>query len=553
MQRGPPGLAMGTGSSGGYAQTGGSAQPLQPERVAPELADLRKTLLLAAWNGDLAAHAGAGHELNSLSMAPNDRRLTPLGAAAYKGQADAVAWLLARGAEDDGGVYGGSTALDMAASAGHVEVARALLDAGADTYFGLFAAWHTALHVAAFRGHAGVARLLLERGVDVRGRVGGGPARVEYDWLPLHVAVGHGRVTVAQLLLENGADAMGRSARGELPLVIAIARGRFAAVKVLLDAGAAVDGRSRTSRLKPGLETDEIGQHALYCAAIHGHLGIVALLLERGAGGAGDDFGGASPWAAFVERSTVKPDRIANVLSALYAARTGFWLPPAGAEGAGGAPVPAAAREALRARPFDRDALRTLPFDRDALAALRERYLAPGAAAGEAAATSRGRALQGSPGTAAAAAAPLLDRCMAQGALPAAAASFVRDLAVVVDFGAPADKEAAAAELLFCLRVLDRLPGRAAAGAEAQGRVGAGRVLRPDMVAGVRKAPRRRSRPNAHNDAPADRARTPQRAPPKAPVCGPSAAPTTTRLPSPRLAARTRRAGGAMCKLITRH
>ena len=61
----------------------------------------------------------------------------------------------------------GTTALVWAAGAGHIEVARLLLEAGADedmaSTFGA-----TALRCAAEEGHVAVARLLLEAGADKR-------------------------------------------------------------------------------------------------------------------------------------------------------------------------------------------------------------------------------------------------------------------------------------------------------------------------------------------------------------------------------------------------
>jgi hypothetical protein len=68
--------------------------------------------------------------------------------------------------------------LHMAALAGHVEVARALLDAGAEVMLdGPDGA--TALSIAAVSGHAPLVAELLRRGADPRHRDGAGQTALE--------------------------------------------------------------------------------------------------------------------------------------------------------------------------------------------------------------------------------------------------------------------------------------------------------------------------------------------------------------------------------------
>ena len=58
----------------------------------------------------------------------------------------------------------------------------------------------TPLHQACAHGHTEVARILLQAGAEVnRGDL--------YDWTPIHIAARHGHAAIAKLLLEHGANA----------------------------------------------------------------------------------------------------------------------------------------------------------------------------------------------------------------------------------------------------------------------------------------------------------------------------------------------------------
>ena len=87
----------------------------------------------------------------------------------------------------------GWTPLHLAADGGSVEVASALLDAGAPPSArngsGL-----TPLHIAALMGRVDVARLLLARGADPVASDGGGKAPAEYAADAEVGALGVGRV-----------------------------------------------------------------------------------------------------------------------------------------------------------------------------------------------------------------------------------------------------------------------------------------------------------------------------------------------------------------------
>ncbi len=94
---------------------------------------------------------------------------TALHFAAFFGQGDAVALLLARGADVDahGAGWMTGTALNSAASRERAAIAGQLLDAGADVN-ATQAQGFTALHSAAHNGDAALAAMLLSRGADPR-------------------------------------------------------------------------------------------------------------------------------------------------------------------------------------------------------------------------------------------------------------------------------------------------------------------------------------------------------------------------------------------------
>ncbi|MEI5097972.1 ankyrin repeat domain-containing protein [Streptomyces sp. PmtG] len=182
-----------------------------------------------------------------------------LRAAAEAGDAVTVADLLAGGAAADarGGAGGPApgdgvagargqvpgqrrrTALDAAVGAGHAEVVRLLLAAGADPEQDVGAsAQETPLVLAAARGDTGVVRLLLDAGAHPDTRRGGAATA-------LMVAAMEGHTDAVALLLDRGAD-LEREGRGRTALEWAAFGGRLAVVRLLLARGARQVARART-------------------------------------------------------------------------------------------------------------------------------------------------------------------------------------------------------------------------------------------------------------------------------------------------------------------
>jgi tankyrase len=98
------------------------------------------------------------------------------------------------------------TPLIYAAASGHVEVARVLLEGGANVQRAN-ADQRTALHVAASYGHLDVCRLLLDWGAKVD------PVD-KWKYTPLNDAARRDYLSVVKLLVERGADVRLRNVDG---------------------------------------------------------------------------------------------------------------------------------------------------------------------------------------------------------------------------------------------------------------------------------------------------------------------------------------------------
>jgi len=84
------------------------------------------------------------------------------------------------------------------------------------------------LMMASLKGHLELARKLIERGADVN----------KTGWTPLHYAATNGHLPVIELLLEQHAYIDPESPNGSTPLMMAAHYGSPAAVKLLLESGA---------------------------------------------------------------------------------------------------------------------------------------------------------------------------------------------------------------------------------------------------------------------------------------------------------------------------
>jgi ankyrin len=200
--------------------------------------------------------------------------VTPLHLAASNGNADMIRLLIEAGAEPNRPDAIGETMLMAATARGIPEAVETLLELGAtvdqrDSYYE-----QTALMFAARAGFTDIARLLMQAGADIEART---RLDDEPDWIlpnsrpgfsfgigiirgglpvdrgmrpfrrggmtPLLYAARHGHTATAELLLDAGADIGGVEANAITPLLMAISNNQSAMAHLLIDRGAAVDAQ----------------------------------------------------------------------------------------------------------------------------------------------------------------------------------------------------------------------------------------------------------------------------------------------------------------------
>jgi ankyrin repeat protein/uncharacterized glyoxalase superfamily protein PhnB len=206
---------------------------------------------------------------------------TGLHTAAMHGRADAVRLLLQGGADPNAREAGDNTyPLHWAAANRHIEVVRALLDAGGDVHgvgdvHELDAiGWATFFHQPgrAPGDSPEVASLLFERGAHhhifsamslghlelIRAVVAQDPkaldrrlSRFEQGLTPLHFAISRKRHDILDLLIDLGADLEAKDLNGHTAVETAMLRGDREAMTRLLAAGANAPARIRSARIRP--------------------------------------------------------------------------------------------------------------------------------------------------------------------------------------------------------------------------------------------------------------------------------------------------------------
>jgi uncharacterized protein len=127
-------------------------------------------------------------------------------------------------------------ALHLAARSGHLDIVKALLEAGAAIDSLSWEDCRSTPFLAAVDGHfPEIVKYLLEKGADANGRDGDGISCLMY-------AACSGRVDITKLLLEAGADpnASGNG-KGQLPLCAAVMGGDRETIELLIEHGAAAD------------------------------------------------------------------------------------------------------------------------------------------------------------------------------------------------------------------------------------------------------------------------------------------------------------------------
>ncbi|GKT61429.1 ankyrin repeat domain-containing protein 52 [Colletotrichum tofieldiae] len=155
----------------------------------------------------------------------------------------------------------GRVALEIACEKGNQEIARMLLEVGADVNLRGHRG-RTPLCGASMNGHLELVKMILQHeGRLTIGSISG--------WTPLNAASQSGHLEVVKLLLDKGADITVATKDGRTPLYAASFKGHLEVVKLLLDKGADIT------------VANEGGWTPLYAASTNGHLEVVKLLLDK--------------------------------------------------------------------------------------------------------------------------------------------------------------------------------------------------------------------------------------------------------------------------------
>jgi ankyrin repeat protein len=125
----------------------------------------------------------------------------------------------------------GWTPLHLAAFFGHADLAKALLDRGAQVDArSTNAMKNTPLHAAAAGGHTNLVKLLAAHGADVHARQEGG-------WTALHSAAQNGNRQMVEVLLANGSDINARAVNNQAALDLALSGGHHEIAALLEELG----------------------------------------------------------------------------------------------------------------------------------------------------------------------------------------------------------------------------------------------------------------------------------------------------------------------------
>ncbi|XP_013378966.1 serine/threonine-protein phosphatase 6 regulatory ankyrin repeat subunit B [Lingula anatina] len=191
--------------------------------------------------GDIEIHCAAGDgKIERLQRLLTDRqrdinhqdgwKRTPLHNAASGGHTDCVKFLIQHGADTNIQDMWERTPLYKAASGGHTQCVELLLQHGADT--SIQDRWkRTPLHKAVRSGHTECVQLLLRHRANT--------SIQDENWMtPLHLAARGCHTECIQLLLQHGADTSIQDVRGRTPLHWAAVVGHTQCVQLLLQHGA---------------------------------------------------------------------------------------------------------------------------------------------------------------------------------------------------------------------------------------------------------------------------------------------------------------------------
>jgi ankyrin repeat protein len=200
----------------------------------------------------------------ALARATDDHGRTPLHHAAAQGRGEVVSILLDAGADIDAREEDGETPLHYAAWRNQLEVGRLLIERDTDLEARNHWGRTPLLIVGRETGNADMARLLIDAGADVN-------ARDRYNASSLDLAAWRGFADLVDLLLDNGAELPpANSQDGQFVAMFAADKGLVRLFNLCVDAGVDL-----------GLRTESDGS-LLHAASQGGSADVVTRLLEAG-------------------------------------------------------------------------------------------------------------------------------------------------------------------------------------------------------------------------------------------------------------------------------
>jgi ankyrin repeat protein len=159
----------------------------------------------------------------------------------------------------------GAAELHDAVKANDLQHVQALISSGANV--NELDLYGTPLHIAAARDSVEIAKVLIDAGADLEAEAGGSQNKGH----PLHTAAAADQVAVAALLIERGAKVDARDSKGRTPLIVAASYGHAQLAELLLESGA------------DPLEEDTIyRQTPIHAASVAGKVEVVMLVLSAG-------------------------------------------------------------------------------------------------------------------------------------------------------------------------------------------------------------------------------------------------------------------------------
>lgn len=188
---------------------------------------------------------------------------TPLMMAAHEDHPEIARLLINKGANVNYINANGWTALIEAADEGAYATTVVLLEAGADVNLHDKHRGRSAVTMAASEGHTQILELLLEEGADL--------SLLNDGYPPLQVAAEEGQLNIIELLLQKGIDINMQDHHGLTALAYAAAEGKFDVARYLVEKGATIDTK------------DENNRTPLMYAVEEGEEEIIRLLLDKGA------------------------------------------------------------------------------------------------------------------------------------------------------------------------------------------------------------------------------------------------------------------------------